>query len=219
MAFAFANAGYEAILMNRTMDSVKPTLDRIQQAGLKGRFVPVDAGSAESIKAAFSGIEANVLVYNVSGSGPMSKSILEIDPAQLEASFHTSVTGALLCSQAVLPSMIQRKEGCILITGATASFRGSAKGGIFASSKMALRGLTQSMAREVAPLGIHVAHIRIDCAIDSEKAKQWMGDKYDSDALGQADDLAQTYLATAHQPKHGWSNEVELRPYRENWTL
>ena len=149
----------------------------------------------------------------------MGSSILDIKIEGFSRSFDIGTTGCLRCAKAVLPSMVANKSGCIIVTGATASFRGSAKGGTFAASKMALRGLTQSMAREFAPKNIHVAHIRIDCAIDSEKSKGWFGDKYHDELLGRPDDLAETYLAVAKQSKFGWSNEVELRPFLENWSL
>lgn len=68
------------------------------------------------------------------------------------------------------------------------------------------------------PLGVHVAHVRIDCAIDGPKAKQWMGDKYDPELLGQPAAIAETYYQISQQSRHAWSNEVEIRPYKENWT-
>ena len=90
---------------------------------------------------------------------------------------------------------------------------------MFAMGKHSLKALSQAIAREHAQDGVHAVHIRIDCGIDGPKAKEWMGDKYDSDLLGSPDDLADTYVWLAQQPKHGWTNEIDLRPYKEKWTL
>lgn len=114
--------------------------------------------------------------------------------------------------------MLAAKQGTILITSATSAYRANALNAQFCMSKHALKALVNSVAREHGKNGIHAVNVRIDCAIDGEQAQKFMGDKYDKDAMGSPDEMAETYFWLYQQPKHGWTNEIDLRPYRENWT-
>jgi NAD(P)-dependent dehydrogenase (short-subunit alcohol dehydrogenase family) len=116
--------------------------------------------------------------------------------------------------------MAPRGRGSILFTGATASLRGSAGFAAFASAKHALRALAQSMARELGPEGIHVAHVVIDGAIDTEFIRETFGDalaQRGPDAMLAPDDIAEAYWAIHAQPRSAWTFEIDLRPWVERW--
>lgn len=75
------------------------------------------------------------------------------------------------------------------------------------------------MAREFGPEGVHVCHVRIDCVLDGPKAREWLGDKYNPENLGNTDEIAETYFSLSQQKKNGWTNEIDIRPFKENWTF
>lgn len=218
VAYAFARTGYHVIVMTRTAESAAPTLERVRASSLSAEWRQCDSTDAASLDQAFAGTAPDVLVYNVS-EAPRRQGILEMDPKELTRGLEVNATGLLMAAQRVLPGMAARGSGTVLVTGATASFRGGELFGGIAACKFAVRALTQSMAREFAPRGVHVCHVRIDAVIDSPKVKEWFGDRYNADSLAWPDDLAQTYVWLAEQPRHGWTNETELRPYLEKWTL
>ena len=108
--------------------------------------------------------------------------------------------------------MVPRASGTILVTGASASVKGYASGGAFASAKFALRGMTQSLAREMWPKGIHVAHFIIDGGIASDRHPQT-----DTHAMLEPDAIAQTYMAVLKQHRSAWTHEIDMRPWVENF--
>ncbi len=154
----------------------------------------------------------DVVVYNASyrTRGPL----IELDPAEVEKSILTSSFAGFLVAQAAVRRMLPKGRGAILFTGASASIKGYAQSAPFAMGKFALRGLAQSMAREFAPQGIHVAHFVIDGGIRSAR-RQDPPDRPDS--LLDPDAIAQTYLHVLQQPRSAWTWEVELRPWVEKF--
>ncbi|MGD0185245.1 MAG: SDR family NAD(P)-dependent oxidoreductase [Roseiarcus sp.] len=154
----------------------------------------------------------DVVIYNASARarGPL----LELVPAEVERALAVSAFGGFLVAQQAVRRMLPKGSGAILFTGASASVKGYAQSAPFAMGKFALRGLAQSMAREFAPQGIHVAHFVIDGAIRNPGRTE-PPDKPDS--MLDPDAIAQTYLQVLRQPRSTWTWEVELRPWLERF--
>jgi NAD(P)-dependent dehydrogenase (short-subunit alcohol dehydrogenase family) len=177
----------------------------------KARSYAVDASEAAAVAAMFQAIDRDlgpldIVVYNASGRvrGPFD----ELDPAAVEKAIAVTAYGGFLVGQQAARRMVERGRGSILLTGASASVKGYAMSAPFAMGKFALRGLAQSMARELAPKGIHVGHFVIDGSIGRDPA---------GDARLDPDAIAQTYLAIHRQPRSAWTWEVELRPWVEKF--
>src|SRR5207249_10398137 len=139
---------------------------------------------------------------------------VDLDPAEVEHSLATTAFGAFLVAQQAARRMLVKQHGAILFTGASASVKGYAQSAPFAMAKFALRGLAQSMARELAPLGIHVAHFVIDGAIRNPGRSE-PPDRPDS--MLDPDAIAQSYLHVLSQPRSAWTWEIELRPWVEKF--
>ena len=156
--------------------------------------------------------EPEIVIYNASyrTRGPL----IELDHAEVEKSLAVSAFGGFLVAQQAARRMLPKKRGAILFTGASASVKGYALSAPFAMGKFALRGLAQSMARELSPQGIHVAHIVIDGGIKSARREE-PADKPAS--MLDPDAIAASYLHVIHQPHSAWSLEVELRPWVEKF--
>ena len=154
----------------------------------------------------------DVVVYNASYR--TRGAFIELDPAEVEKTLAVSVFGGFLVAQEAAKRMLPHKHGAILFTGASASVKGYAQSAPFAMGKFALRGLAQSMARELSPRGIHVAHIVIDGGIRSASRAD-PPDKPDS--MLDPDAIAQTYLDLLQQRRSAWAWEIELRPWVERF--
>jgi len=156
--------------------------------------------------------DPDVVVYNASyrTRGPL----VELDPAEVEKSIAVSAFGGFLVAQEAARHMLPRGQGAILFTGASASVKGYVQSAPFAMGKFALRGLAQSMARELGPQGIHVAHFIVDGAIRNPGRVE-PPDRPDS--MLDPDAIAATYLQVLQQPRSAWSFEVELRPWVERF--
>jgi len=154
----------------------------------------------------------DVVVYNASGRlrGPL----VELVPAELEQSLRVTALGGFLVAQQAARRMLRKGYGAILFTGASASVKGYSQSAPFAMGKFALRGLAQSMARELAPQGIHIVHVVIDGGIRNPGRTEAL-DKPDS--LLDPDAIAETYLHALQQPRSAWMWEVELRPWVEKF--
>jgi short-subunit dehydrogenase len=154
----------------------------------------------------------DVVLYNPSyrTRGPL----VELDPAEVETSLMVSAFGGFLVAQQAARRMLQQGKGAILFTGASASVKGYKHSAPFAMGKFALRGLAQSIARELAPQNIHVAHFVIDGGVRSAQ-RQEPADRPDS--MLDPDAIAQAYWSTLQQPRSAWSWEIELRPWLENF--
>jgi NAD(P)-dependent dehydrogenase (short-subunit alcohol dehydrogenase family) len=176
-----------------------------------------DASKRAEVEKLFTEIEAacgapEIVIYNASSRarGPF----IALDPAEVEKALAVSAFGGFLVAQQAARRMLPKKHGAILFTGASASVKGYAQSAPFAMGKFALRGLAQSMARELAPQGIHVAHIVIDGGIKSARR----GEPADApDSLLDPDAIAANYLHVIHQPRSAWTWEIELRPWVEKF--
>ena len=178
-----------------------------------------DVGDAAQIDGLFSTLDASpagapdVVVYNPSkrSRGP----ITELDPDEVRDALLLTAFGGFLVAQAAARRMLPRGRGSILFTGASASVKGYAQSAPFAMGKFALRGLAQSLARELAPKGIHVAHFVIDGAIRPPGGDGVMGGQPDAQLA--PEEIARTYLAAHRQHRSTWTWEVELRPWVERF--
>ncbi|MCC5639120.1 SDR family NAD(P)-dependent oxidoreductase [Nostoc sp. CHAB 5844] len=176
-----------------------------------------DASQPNEVNQLFNDVEQQlgtptIVVYNPSlrVTGPL----IELDPSEVAKSLEITAYGGFLVAQAAAKRMLKLGEGAIFFTGASASVKGYPRSAPFAMGKFALRGLVQSIARELAPQNIHVAHFIIDGGIRS-KTRQEPADKPDS--LLDPDAIAQTYLNILRQPRSAWTWEVELRPWVETF--
>jgi NAD(P)-dependent dehydrogenase (short-subunit alcohol dehydrogenase family) len=212
LARALAKDGIRVALAARTTDD----LDALaRETG--ARAFACDASQHAEVEKLFTDIEAaggapEIVIYNASfrTRGPF----VELDPAAVERSIAVSAFGGFLVAQQAARRMLPRKHGAILFTGASASVKGYAQSAPFAMGKFALRGLAQSMARELAPQGIHVAHVVIDGGIKSARR----GEPADAPgSLLDPDAIAATYLQLIHQPRSAWTWEIELRPWLEKF--
>lgn len=129
------------------------------------------------------------------------------------------VIGAFAAAKSVLPTMRQRGQGSIFFSSATAAFRGSASFPLYSIGKFGMRALSQSLTRAYAKDGVHIVHVRLDCELDVPFTRSQLTKEIDTDALSNPADVAQSYWHTHLQPRSAWSNEIELRPYSEKWTI
>ena len=153
-----------------------------------------------------------IVIYNASyrTRGPL----VELDPDEVEKTLMTCAQGGFLVAQQAAKRMLPNKHGAIVFTGASASVKGYAHSAPFAMGKFALRGLAQSMARELHPQGIHVAHIVIDGGIESARRTEPPGK---TASLLNPNSIAESYLHVIHQPRNAWSWEIEIRPWVEGF--
>lgn len=142
--------------------------------------------------------------------------LYEIDPAKLERNFRTNATGLLVAAQVLTPPMVEVGHGSLVVTGNTAAWRGTPRYIGWASTKAGQRIMAESLARELGPMGIHVAYVVIDAVIDMPFARRRWPDKPD-DFYAKPDDLADEIFRVAHQPRSAQSFLVELRPFGEVW--
>jgi NAD(P)-dependent dehydrogenase (short-subunit alcohol dehydrogenase family) len=211
LARVFAKAGMSLALASRATDKLSALA---KETGAK--TYACDAVDRAQVDALFAALDAagapDVVVYNASyrTRGPL----IDLDPAEVEKSIAVSAFGGFLVAQAAAKRMVPRGQGAILFTGASASVKGYAQSAPFAMGKFALRGLAQSMARELSPQGIHVAHFVIDGGIRSER-RPVPADKPDS--MLDPDAIAASYLHVLAQPRSAWTQELELRPWVEKF--
>jgi NAD(P)-dependent dehydrogenase (short-subunit alcohol dehydrogenase family) len=212
LARRFAAAGAQVAVAARSIDKLQGL-----ETEFGARCFACDASQPAAVAALFEAVAAalgdpDVVIYNASGRvrGPL----VDLDPDEVARSLAVTAYGGFLVSQAAARSMLPRGSGVILLTGASASVKGYAKSAPFAMGKFALRGLAQSMARELSPQGIHVAHVVIDGAIRPPGQTQ---DPGRPDAQLEPEAIAETYYQLAQQPRSAWSWEIEVRPWVERF--
>lgn len=215
LARRFSAGGYDIALMSRSQEK----LDMYAQQIARAQTFPCDATDMNSIRSAFAAVErdmgaVDVLCYNA-GSGSFA---LPEDTGfeDMERAFRVNAAGLLAAAQQIMPGMVRKGGGAVMITGATASLRGQPKTTAFAAAKAAQRSVAQSLAKHLGPKGIHVALFIIDGMIDLPRTRKMVPDKPDTFFL-KADEIADSVFNVARQPKSAWTFEFDLRPFGEKW--
>lgn len=215
----FAREGFAVALLARNEESTASVREEIERAGGEALAVEADATDAASVASAFKSIksslgEPEVFVYNA-GAFRMG-GILEVSPEDFDTCLKANCAGAFYAAQSVLPAMLERGRGTVILTGATASLRGSANFSALATGKFALRALAQSMARELGPRGIHVAHAIIDGQINTPRVRGMSPDR-DASTMLSPDAIAESYWQLHLQDPTAWTLELDLRPAVESF--
>jgi NAD(P)-dependent dehydrogenase (short-subunit alcohol dehydrogenase family) len=218
-AHRFAREGFAVALMARSEEKLAQIQSDIENAGGQALSVTVDVTDPKSVAAAFGQVKSqldapSVLIYNA-GIFQVN-GVLDIAPEKFEYAWKVNCFGAFLGAQQVLPTMLERKIGTIIFTGATASLKGSARFAPLAVGKFGLRALAQSLAREFGPQGIHVAHVVIDGMINTQRVREMLSEPQEQTMLSpQA--IAQTYWQLYQQDATAWTLEMDLRPAVEKF--
>lgn len=214
LARTFATAGYDVVGVSRSTRHVAAATAAVADSG--GAFVhlAVDLTNAEATASAVAALPpVDVLIHTAHAL--LIRPFVETPSAEFESVWRTSCLTAMTISHAIVPAMIERGRGCVIFTGATASIRGGAQFTAFASAKFALRGFAQALARELAPKGVHVAHVVLDGLLDEPQSTARFGAsqsvRMDPDAVASA------FLDLARQQTSAWSHEIDLRPFTERF--
>src|SRR5258707_677001 len=223
IARRFAREGFTACVTRRNADKLGPLVARIEAEGGKARAFGSDARKEEQMVALVDTIEREVgaievAVFNIGAN--VRFPIRETTARVYFKVWEMACFGGFLMGREVAKAMVPRGRGTILFTGATASVRGSSGFAAFSGAKHALRALAQSMARELGPQGIHVAHVVIDGAIDTAFIRDNFPERYAlkaRDGILDPDAIAENYWLLHCQERSAWTHELDLRPLIENW--
>ena len=224
IAKCFSNDGYIIVAARRNGDKLNILKEEIELKDGIFHGYSLDARKEEEIINLIEEVEQNiglidVAIYNIGGN--INFGITETTSKKYYKTWEMAAYGAFLTGREVAKHMLPRKRGTIIFTGATASIRGGKGYAAFSGAKHAKRSLAQSMARELGPRGIHIAHIVIDGAIDTpwikELFSEFYNEKKEKDGLMNPNDIAQNYLWIHNQPRNAWTHEIDLRPWIETW--
>ncbi len=211
----FAAGGYRVAMLARNQERLASLQEEIS---LASSYV-CDVSDEAAVNSTVAAIKKDlgppaVLIHNaVRGS---FGTFLEIEPADLESNFQVNTMGLLYLARAIAPGMIEAGHGAIIATGNTAALRGKPRFAGFAPTKAAQRILAQSMARTLGPQGVHVAYVVIDAVIDVPWTRKAFSDRPDEFFI-KPTAIADTIWHVAHQDRSGWSFDIELRPFGEEW--
>jgi len=223
IAKRFARGGYTVCAIRRSADKLQPLIDEIRTAGGEAHGFGTDARKEDEVEALFDDIEARigpveVFVFNIGANVPSS--VLEETARKYHKIWEMACFAGFLSARKAARCMAPRGKGTMLFTGATASLRGAANFSAFAGAKAALRALAQSLARELGPRGIHVAHVVIDGAIDTAFIRENFPERYalkDQEGILNPDHIADSYWMLHMQPRDAWTHELDLRPWMERF--
>ena len=223
VARRFAREGFAACVTRRNADKLQPLVQQIEAEGGRAHAFGSDARKEEEMVALVERIEREiapieVAVFNIGAN--VRFSITETTSRVYFKVWEMACFAGFLMGREVAKAMLPRGRGTIIFTGATASLRGREGFAAFAGAKHALRALAQSMARELWPKGIHVAHPVVDGAIDTEFIRSNFPERYAQkaqDGILNPDHIAELYWQIHCQPRDAWTHETELRPWIESW--
>jgi len=225
LARAFAADGYEVCMTRRArnLDALEAVAEQIRAAGGTAHAFGVDARSEDEVAGLFAAVERDigpleVVVFNIGAN--VRFGIRETTARVFTKVWEMACFAGFLAGREAARAMVPRGRGAILFTGATASVRGRDGFAAFAAAKHGLRAVAQSMARELGPQGIHVAHVVIDGAVDGvfiRSNRDNVDDLLADDAILKPEDIAASFVALTKQPRSAWTHELDLRPWRESW--
>lgn len=222
IAKRFAREGFAAVMTRRHADKLEPLVKQIRDAGGEAHGFGSDAREEEQVVELFRKIEADIgeveaFCFNIGAN--VRFDILDTTARVYRKVWEMCAFGGFLTAREAARVMVPRGRGTILFTGATASVRGGRGFSAFAGGKHALRALAQSMGRELMPKGVHVAHVVIDGAIDTEFIRTNFPDRMTRgpDCVLNPDDIADAYWRIHAQPRSAWTFETDLRPWVESW--
>ena len=212
----FAQGGYQVAMLARSRDR----LQQLEQKLPNTKAFVCDISNLDELLFTIEQVKSMlgapaVLIHNAVRAS--FETFLEGDPEDLERNFRVNTTSLLYLARAVVPDMLQAKEGAIIITGNTAAFRGIPKYALFAPTKAAQRILAEALAKELGPKGVHVAYMNIDAVIDVP----WTRERFHPDKTDEffikPSAIAEEAFHIAHQDASAWSFNVEIRPFGEKW--
>jgi NAD(P)-dependent dehydrogenase (short-subunit alcohol dehydrogenase family) len=226
VARRFAVGGYTVCVARRDAEKSRSVVQEIIAAGGRAHAVSTDVRSEEAVQALFAKVEAQlgsveICLFNAGAN--VKSPLVETSARLFFKAWELACYGGFLTGREAARYMVPRGRGTILFTGATASIRGGAGFAAFAAAKFGLRAVAQSMTRELAPQNIHVAHLIIDGAIDSEAIRRRLSAATGSmpelapDSLIQTSSIAEAYWTLHNQSRDGWTHELDIRPYSERW--
>ncbi|MGB3625340.1 MAG: SDR family oxidoreductase [Henriciella sp.] len=223
IARRFAKGGFTAVCTRRTREALNPLIEEIEAKGHSAVGIGCDARSEEETIALFDRVEKDigpveVMVFNIGAN--VRFPITETTARVYRKVWEMAGFAGFLAGREAARVMTPRQTGTIIFTGATASMRGGAGFSAFAGAKFALRALAQSMARELGPKGIHVAHSIIDGAIDTAFIRDNFPERYalkDEDGVLDPEAIAEAYWMLHNQPRSAWTHELDLRPWIEQF--
>jgi NAD(P)-dependent dehydrogenase (short-subunit alcohol dehydrogenase family) len=222
VARKFAAEGYSVILGRRNGDQLQPLVQEIEHAGGEAIGRSLDAREEEQVVRFFAEADAHepleVAIFNVGGN--VNFPLLETTERVFRKVWLMATYGGFLSGREAARRMVPRERGSIFFTGATASMRGGSGYAAFASAKAGLRAVAQSMARELGPKNIHVAHLVIDSGVDTEwvrERRSAAGRPVEPGDLMNPASIAEAYWMLHSQSRDAWTFELDLRPYKENW--
>ncbi|SCU76701.1 Short-chain dehydrogenase [Cupriavidus necator] len=223
IARRFAREGYIACVTRRNADKLAPLVAQIEAEGGQAHAFGSDARKEEEMASLIRQIESSiapieVAVFNIGAN--VRFDILDTTSRVYYKVWEMACFAGFLMGREAARVMLPRGRGSIFFTGATASLRGRAGFAAFSGAKHGLRALAQSMAKELGPKGIHVAHPVIDGAIDTEFIRETFPERYalkDSDGILNPEHIADAYWMLHCQPRDAWTHELDLRPWIENW--
>ena len=223
IARRFARGDLTTVCTRRTREAVEPLVEDIRRAGGEAEGFGCDARSEEEMTALFDRVETGIgpvqaVVFNIGAN--VNYKVTETTARVYRKVWEMGAFAGFLAGREAARVMLPRKSGTIIFTGATASLRGGAGFSAFAGAKFALRALAQSMARELGPEGIHVAHSVIDGAIDTAFIRENFPGRYalkTEDGILDPDAIADAYWMLHSQPRNAWTHELDLRPWIEKF--
>ena len=223
VAKRIAREGMPVAVVRRNAEKLDPLKAEIEAAGGRCLAIGADARLETEVARFFDETEAafgpvDLCVFNIGAN--VRFPFLEIEERKFRKIWELACFAGFLTGREAARRMVPRERGTVIFTGASASMKGYAHGAAFGSAKFALRGMAQAMAREMAPLGIHVAHSIIDGAIDTAFIRDNFPERYaqkTNDGILQPDSIAETYWRIYEQPRDAWTHEIDLRPWTESF--